>query len=631
MKFKTLSVLLSLCLATSAMAGPIEKPLPEPRGERIRISGRGVAADAKQIVGRGIEGIESQAAIDRAGRELLWKEVRKQVDLEGNVHRFYRQFLVGEGISAEVFGSEVVTHANADGKMWSISGMQFRDVLVANGVSLDREAALDAAAFRMLSHRTRVRKLDEMHSEQRERALGAAKLMLVETNGVFRYVYFTQAADAADRGYHIAVDADTEEIVAVTSLNPGGNCTPTGSLTTVNATGVPVRSGVANRTLKAKAATDRPAPYTHEGYWHSVPYKTVYQQISGDPTWSCNGTTSPWTIVPLKTENGVATYKDWTGEQWKGSTAGDALFHSDQTNRYFKFIHGRNGWDGNYAAVKVIIESTVPNRDQAQYNMNVTTLAPANAVMLGVPGRMFPAAASLDWIAHEWGHAVIDTSADFPYSGTGAELHEGFADVIGNMVERYYHPTATGNPPSNAGLEKADWTMHEDAALSGYVRGAVDDNTGHEWVGPNVWGPNAWSQSDRYSFNDLLHASDTPVPTLGLTHARGNMLSVVLRLLTEGGTNPVCSRLPGLSGCSTSVTAQGSKGARIMFRALESTLPSNSTWSTLADNVADAAFSLYNQCSVSTLNNAAAEQQAVFAAFRAIGYPSPTEALNTCP
>ncbi|MEA2490089.1 MAG: bacillolysin [Acidobacteriota bacterium] len=617
-----MAVLLSLGLAASTVAAPALAPLAEPQGERVRISGRAVAESKNLLAGRGIEGIDSRPVVDHAGRELVWKQVRQHVDQQGNVHKFFRQYLAGEGITAEVYGSEVAAHYTAGGKLWSVNGMQFRNVTVANGVSLDREAAIDAAAFRVLSRGTRVRKLDDLPTEVRERSLNAAKLMLVQADGVFRYTYFTYASDADDVGYQIVVDADDERILAMTQTNMGGNCLPTGSLVTVNATGTPVRPGPANRVIKAHPATDRPAPYTHEGYWHSLPYKTVYQQVTGSATWMCNGALSySWTIVPLKTDSGVVVYKDWPGEQWLGSAAGDAIYHSDLTNRYFKFIHGRNSWDDNNGPIKIIVAAVTPAKDQAQYNMNVTSIAPPNSVMLGLPGRMYNAAASLDWVAHEWGHGVIDTSADFPYSGVGAELHEGFADVIGNMVERYYHPAGSG-------LETADWTMHEDSAVSGYVRGAIDDNTGHIWKGPNVI-----SGTDSYSFNDLLHASDTPAPTgPALVHARGNMLSVVQRLLAEGGFNPVCGRLGTLSGCTTNVPSLGiSKTNRILFTALESTLPSNSNWSTLADSVADAAFALYNGCSGNPLANAATEQHAVFDAFRAIGYPSATEALNNCP
>lgn len=78
----------------------------------------------------------------------------------------------------------------------------------------------------------------------------------------------------------------------------------------VIATRVPVRSGLPNRAIKAHPATERP-PYKHKGYWHSVPYKTVFQQTSGDyGAWMCNPNTNiSWAIVPLKTDNGVCTVR----------------------------------------------------------------------------------------------------------------------------------------------------------------------------------------------------------------------------------------------------------------------------------------------------------------------------------
>ncbi|HEX8154286.1 MAG TPA: M4 family metallopeptidase [Thermoanaerobaculia bacterium] len=616
-----MSAVLSVFLATGAFAAASkELALPEGRGERIRIQSRDVKRASLQVVGRGIEGIDAKAAIDGAGRELLWKEIRRKTDAGGNLNVFYRQYLTDGNITAEVYGSEVGAHYTPDGRLYSVSGAQARQVNVANGVSLDRQAAIEAAAYRMLARETRVRRLDEMHAEQRDRALNAAKLVLMERDGVYHYTYLTYASDLSDNGLQIAIDADTEQIVAITETNMGGNCLPTGSMVTVNATGTPVRSGVSNRSIKAHPATDRPSPYTHEGYWHSVPYKTVYQQITGTGTWMCANMSDSWTIFPLQTENSVVVYKDRVDGSitWHGSAAGDAIYHSDKTMTYLKFIHGRDGWDDAYGPVKIIIDSTTPSRDQAQFNANVTATSPNNAVMMGLPGRMYQGAASLDWVAHEWGHGVINTSANFPYSGVGAELHEGFADVIGHATERYYHATGSG-------VETDDWLMHEDAASSGYARGAVDDNGGHNWTGPTTY-----NGQNYYTFNDLLHANDTPTTNTN-AHSGANKLAVVLRLLTEGGTNPVCARLSTLSGCSTSVTGQGeNKAARIMVTALESTLPSNSTWSTLADDVAQAAFNLYNACGSNPLSNASAEQTAVFNAFTAIGHPG-SGVLNTCP
>ena len=595
-------------------------PLPNPTGRRVALRGSSLHTAAQVLAGRGIEGIDAQLLVDYAGRELIWKQVRRHVDPEGNVHAFYRQHLTDNGMDAEVYGSEVGAHYSPDGVLRSVSGTHYREVNVVNGVSLDPEAAVEAATFRLMAHnQVRVRPFAEMSADMRERSVKAAKLMLVERDGVFRYHYFTVVSDVDDAGYQVVLDADTEAIVAVSATNPGSNCTPTAPVSAVAATGTPLRSGLPARALKANPAADKPAPFTHEGYWKTTPSRVVYQQTVGDGgLWMCNQSLSySYAIFPVRTQNGVPVYKEWPDlPAWRGSVAGDALHQTNLTMAAFNAM-GRHGWDGNYGEARIIIESMTPNYDQAQYNRNISVNAPPNAVMLGRTRRMYPAASSLDWVAHEFGHGVVDTSADFPYSGVGAELHEGFADVIGHLVEKNTHPAGTG-------LEKSsDWTMHEDAAVSGYARGAIDDGASHTWVGPTMY-----NGTNSYTFNDLLHSDDTPTTSTN-THSRANKLSVVHRLLAEGGKNPVCTRLPGLSGCGTTVSGLGiTKANTILFNALQFYIPSYATWD-LADLIAETAFNEYDKCSLGPIWNASAEQQAVFDAFKAIGHPG-SGPLNEC-
>lgn len=615
--FCVVAVLLSLCLASPAAA---VGPLADPRGQSVRLSGSDVAGAAFAVAGRGIAGIVSRPVIDDSGRELIWKEVRRHVDDRGNVNVFYRQYLVDGNVTAEVHGAEMGVHSLPGGKVWAVNGTQFPRVTVANDPLLDRENAIDAAALGMQrAKQTRVRSLRELPAEQRARSIAATKLMLVERDGVFRYAYFTYANDAQDNAYQVVVDADTEEIVALTSVSKGNNCVPTGSMVTASATAVPVRSGVPTRTaVKAHPANDRPLGIIHEGYWHSTPYKTVFQQVTGTATWMCENISESWTIFPLVTENGAPVYKDHVttdGRQWRGSAAGDAIYHTDLTMRFFRQM-GRYGWDDAYGAAKIIVEAEGIGRDQAQFNSelgNPTAIAPLNSVRIGVPNQMYNLAASLDLVAHEWGHGMIDKTANFPYSGEGAQLHEGFADVIGHMAEKTMQSAGTG-------LERSDdWTIQEDSAVSGYVRGVIDDAGSHDWVGEN--GPffQMINGQKVYGFNDLLHAQDTPT-TYATAHSHGNKLSVVYYLLANGGTNPVCNRL-WLSGCGTSVPSITlTKANRILFAAIESHAKSYTTWSDLPYRVAEAAFAQYNRCAYDPTANASAEQDAVFAAFTAVGH-----------
>lgn len=226
---------------------------------------------------------------------------------------------------------------------------------------------------------------------------------------------------------------------------------------------------------------------------------------------------------------------------------------------------------------------------------------------------------ALDHIAHEFGHGVIFTSAGFPPGDpVGLQLHEGFADVIGQIVEKLRQPAGTGPERSS------DWDLHEDGGLcgdgsiSGYVRsGERDDSSQHWWSGPG----------GSYPFNNILHLEDDP-PS-GSAHENGNKLNVALRLVTVGGQNPVCGRMPWLSGCNVSVNAIGQDRAfRIFFTGLQYYLPSNSNWNVLAAYLSLAAWDLYRYC---PHYPATYEQQAINKAFAAIGHPNTGEPFNCTP
>ena len=426
------SLILVFCLPLAAQVAVA--PLPAPTGARVTLRGAALRADGA-LSGRGIEGVGAETLVDAHGRELVWKEVRREVDPEGNIHAFYRQHLAGRGVDAEVYGSEVGAHYSPDGVLRSVSGRQYRDVNVGNEVALDREAA----ERRFLG------------SSGSSEFLGANHPHAEEPRGTPRNPEDPPSAE---------------------------------------------RSPAAELSEQISAA-DKPAPF------------------------------------PLRTENGVPVYKEW-GDQpaWRGSAAGDALHNTSLTMAAFNAM-GRRGWDNNYGEARIIIESVTPAHDQAQYNQNVTTSAPPNAVMLGRPRRMYPA------------------------------------------------------------------------------------------------GPVTYNGTNSYTFNDLLHKDDTPTLN-ATTHSRANKLSVVHRLLAEGGKNPVCARLPNLSGCGTTVGAIGiTKANKILFNALQFYIGAYATWDDLADTIAETAFNEYDKCSVDPLWNAELEQRAVFDAFTAIGHPGSGN-LNQC-
>jgi hypothetical protein len=89
--------------------------------------------------------------------------------------------------------------------------------------------------------------------------------------------------------------------------------------------------------------------------------------------------------------------------------------------------------------------------------------------------------------------------------------------------------------------------------------------------------------------------------------------------MSVGGTNPVCSRLPGLSGCGTNVDSVGvDVASRILFSVLTDWSTSSTGWNNFAALAMVAAFDLYSNC---PSDDATAEQTSALEAFTAIGYP----------
>jgi hypothetical protein len=219
--------------------------------------------------------------------------------------------------------------------------------------------------------------------------------------------------------------------------------------------------------------------------------------------------------------------------------------------------------------------------------------------------------AALDIVAHEWGHGIVDDEIALGTTGQQGELHEGFADVFGHMVEHYVDTVSLGwlDPGRTV-----DWHFGEDRDWCGdtgcteaYSRSAGD------------YQPTRWS----------WHASEQ----LNEIHRDGNRLAVAYRLLAEGGQNPACSGLSWDPSCDgLSVSGVGfEKASKILYRALtygSSTL----VWADLPWLAYAAANHMYLDCDPSpgcqnpqpagcgSASSGPAEMPAAADAFQAIGY-----------
>lgn len=620
--------------------------LPDPGTTPVALYGEALRNAHGKLVGRGIvldhdkrvAASEQHAVVTSScgatAAEIVWREVRRETDSDGGSHVFYRQHLAGEGMDAELFGSEVAVHRMPNGKLVAISGRQFESVVVSGCPALSAAEAVEQAQERVLLQKGEYQQHQPWTMNSRRFAhLAETELKLVQIDGTFRSAYFTIGDSAEGEPYSVVLDAENRRLLSMTASNPSSNCTPTAPESYVTAYSIPVRPELTNwRTMKANVGS-RPGflAFTHEGVWLPAggPKMLVYFGTN-DYSYMCNG--NGYTLYPLKIRPSLdcctPVYDDYDlYPAGHFSAAGDALWNTYKTMGAFKAL-GRNGWDNLGGDAKIVVNQG--NSDSATFIQTADGRGPANSVVIGTPVNMYNLASSLDLVAHEWGHGVIFKTAKFPTTTTqGLQFHEGFADVIAMIVEK--RAQASGN-----GLEQSsDYKMHEDSATSGYARGAVDDMTGHNWTGPN----------GSYTFNDRLHRQDEYYDQSHI-HATGNMLNVVNLIMAAGGStdlpsglNPICARPNGATryaGCdaANAVTFNErlgpSKAGTLLFYAIEHTLTSSSTWNDVADRVNEAAFLKYNLCQYGPQYNAPGEQNAVKKAFAGIGYPR-TQPDIQCP
>jgi len=439
-------------------------------------------------------------------------------------------------------------------------------------------------------------------------ASGRASLLLASAGDgrTFRPTWQLEVAD--DEGVpHIAeLDAERGVVSSVDSAVIHGTCTPS-STTQATATGVPQNPAIPARSLKATLANDRLPTFTHEARWpgDGVTYPDIQVLFSlqeaspGYATYMCPGTW--YGLVPIKTVAGTVTYDNWTEvTQIPGQAAADAMKFTRDTMYTLKANLGRFSYNGSGGVARVVLCSFACGATPAPCFVQVEGMPnPPNSVNIPF-AQPYLYSSCLDMVAHEWGHGVILTSARFD-RGTpvGQQLHEGFADFIGYATEWY-------RQPAGSGAEKAEWKMGED---NGTAARKVDTDDGLLGVS--------------------FHADDPAAANME-PHGSGNRIGVAFRLLDIGGQNPVCGRLPGLSGCSTTVGALGlTKSSKILFRVLTVYAVSTTGWDELVDMAVVSAFDLYSHCV--SCSEAVLEQQRSYDAFKAIGYASDPFVQEECP
>ena len=250
----------------------------------------------------------------------------------------------------------------------------------------------------------------------------------------------------------------------------------------------------------------------------------------------------------------VATDAHWAGE----------MFYD-----YFQTSFGRNSYDDAGGALICYVHYFV-NYTNAFWDGTSVSVGDGD-------GTTYGPLTTVDIIAHEYTHGVIENTSNFTFSFEPGALTESYADIFGTMVEFYAKPSS------------ANWTIQEDASLSNPkvpARSLAD--------------PKAYSQPDTYQgqFWEFGSADN------GGVHTNGGVQNHWFYLLANGGA--------GTNDNSDLYNVQGignTAAAAIAYRALNVYHTNSSQYSDALTLTIQAAEDLYGACSQEVIST----QEAWFA------------------
>ena len=259
--------------------------------------------------------------------------------------------------------------------------------------------------------------------------------------------------------------------------------------------------------------------------------------------------------------------------QWSDRVAVDAHAQIGWTYDYYFKRFGRRGLDGRDRPITSLINGVSPQlalllpEDLFDFAVNAFwcgTCGPGETGAMyfgnGLPpqvpidGQTYGSlAASLDVIAHELTHGVIDSSSALLPEGEAGALNEAIADIMGTSVEFFYQPPGTG-------LRQADYLIAEDS-----IRGVTTSRHGLR----SLADPQAFGDPDHYS------ARYPGQDDNGGVHINNGIVNQAFYLAVEGGTNRT-------SGLPVQGVGAGNREQieRVYYRAFTLLLPASASFST---------------------------------------------------
>lgn len=175
----------------------------------------------------------------------------------------------------------------------------------------------------------------------------------------------------------------------------------------------------------------------------------------------------------------------------------DVHWGLEKTFDYFLQTHSRSSFDNAGEKVKGYVHDGV-NWNNSSWSSYLRVLSFGDG-----DGILNNPSTSLDIVAHEFGHGVIRSTANFDVYGESGALMEGFSDIWGACVENYVDPN------------RDIWSLGNEITVSGNpIRNMAD--------------PNSISHPDTYGWNHWITGT-------GGNHINCTVLDYWFYLLSEGG------------------------------------------------------------------------------------------------
>jgi bacillolysin len=248
-------------------------------------------------------------------------------------------------------------------------------------------------------------------------------------------------------------------------------------------------------------------------------------------------------------------------DEWPAGAAVDAHYAASRFLDYLLSIHGRKGLDGasgpGYYTAADGVTKLISLKVRYGTGYNNAFWNGSHLTFGDGDGRSFGPLVSLDLVAHEMMHAVVESTAGLIFAGESGALNDSWADVFGALTER----SVRGEGPGT-------WAIGEDAVTPGVPDDALrylDE-------------PTRADDPDHYR-NRYTGPADN-----GGVHTNSGIASKAFFLVAKGGTHRLGGSVQGVGVA---------KAGRIWFDALANYMASRTDFLGAREATIQAATALY--------------------------------------